>query len=97
MPAARRNSSELLCVDVNQLARMLPDVADRNTGDAVMVAQATGAMAVKNLVDGRPRHAESEGQPVRSVPQLPPGYQNAIDLVLWKSTGAASRSGGAVL
>jgi hypothetical protein len=57
MSAAGRNSTELLCVDVNQLARMLTDVADRDTGEAVMVAQPTGAMAMKNLVDGRSRQA----------------------------------------
>ncbi|PWG74289.1 hypothetical protein DF186_18665, partial [Enterococcus hirae] len=66
--------TELLDVDVDQLAGSVTHVADRLAGGPVEVRQSGAAVADQNLVGGRTGHAEIERQLV-GTPPAPPASQ----------------------
>ncbi len=80
--AAGRHPAEALDVDVDQLARPLADVADRDSGQAVGMGQAADAVATEDAVHGRAGMAEERTQAMRSDPQPAAHDQDPADLAL---------------
>src|SRR5260370_35588190 len=74
VPAAGRNSAQLLDVDVDELARPLPFVAANHTaGGTVHPVEALQSMPSQHLVASRPRRAQTSryarGPQLLSAPQ----------------------------
>ena len=96
VPAAIRDAAKLLHVDVEELARSLTDVADRDAGRAVPVGQAGQAVAAQDVADGRARHSGEGRQAVRAEAELVAGGEDGGDLGLGQApeaNGAGAKSG----
>jgi hypothetical protein len=74
--------AELLDVDMEQLARALADIADRDTRGAVAIAQAGQAVAAEDVADRRARTAGDRRQAVRPEAELVTGRQDRRHLLL---------------
>jgi hypothetical protein len=79
MSAAVGDSTELLDVDVEQLARSLADVPDRDPCRPVLVAQAGQPVADQHVADGRAGHLDDRGQAVRAEPVFVAGGEDRVD------------------
>src|SRR3970282_299123 len=62
--AAVGDPAELLDVHVQQFARSLPDVANRDAGRPVTVTQTGQTMAAQDVADRRARDPDDRGQAV---------------------------------
>ena len=91
MPAAFGDAAELLDVDVEQLARSLAHIADRDAGRPVLVPQARESPPGQHVPDGRAGHAHDGREAVRPEPMVVTGGEDGIDLLLrqgpWRTMG----------
>jgi len=95
--AAWRDPAKALHVDVDQLARPLPDIADRRTGEAVGVSEATEAIPTKDAVHGRARVTEERSEAVRANSESASGDEDPTDLALGQGPRPTMGSSRAVL
>jgi len=95
--AAVGDPAQLLDVDVQQLARPLADIADRDAGRTVLVSQPGQPVAGQDVADGRARHADDGRQPVRAEAVLVPGSEDRVHLHLGQGSWRAERPGAPVL
>jgi hypothetical protein len=81
MTATRRNHAQSLDVDVNQLTRMLANIAKRPPRDPVKVAEPRAAVPAQDGIDRRAWVANQTRQPMRAPLEATPQSQDARDLV----------------
>lgn len=91
------DATELLQVEVQQLARTLADVAERRPGRPVAIAQASATVPADDGVDRRARAVQQRRQSVRSVPRAKPEPEDATDPARLEGPWSAVRCRGPVV
>jgi hypothetical protein len=78
-------------------ARSLTDIADRDAGRTIAVAQARQSSAAEDVADRRAGHADERSQAVRAVRQFVAGDEDRRDRRGWQGPRRAARPGAVVL
>ena len=81
------NPAELLDIDVDELAGSLPDIAHRQSGQAVGVGQATRPVAAQHAVHGRTGMTQERAEPMRADAQSPASQEEPADLAFGQPRG----------
>ena len=97
MSPADRDPPELLVVLVDERARVVVDVADRDTTEAIGIAQARVARSGEDRIHGRGGQPERRSDAVRTPASLDPQAQDRRDRPRRRDPGLAMRSARAIL
>jgi hypothetical protein len=95
--SAWAHPTELLHVDVDELARPVPLVAHRYRRGTVKVIQTRQAVTAEHRVDGRTWVAELGSEAVRTHLQAPTSPEDPLDLVSWQRPRTAAGGRGPIL
>ena len=95
--AAGRHASEAFDVDVDELARPFPDIADGNPGEPIGVGEPAHAMPAQDAVHRRAGMTQQRAQAMRTDTQPSPCDEDPADLALGQRPRPAARSRRAVV
>jgi len=97
MAATRRDTPELLDVQMEELTGVLTDVAYRRSRGAIQIRQTGKTVTAENAVDSGAGPMDCPGQPVRPHLELLPRLKNAMDLLLRQRVRTAPWTRGPVI
>jgi hypothetical protein len=97
MAATRRDTPELLDVQMEEFTGVLTDVAYRRSRGAIQIRQTGKTVTAENAVDSGAGSVDCPGQPVRPHLELLPRLKDAMDLPLRQRVGTAPWTRGPVI